>query len=96
MDVYRRSPCCKGQTLVVAVWQTAASNFTFPVHNKNMKMPSVKFTYQNVAIIAFVKYFHYIHTHITFNPYNAEILLYKPWKSKDVFKFEIIIHVSQS
>ena len=27
------------------------------------------------------------------NPYNAEIFLYKPWRPKDFFQFEIIVNV---
>ena len=27
------------------------------------------------------------------NPYNAEIFLYKPWRPKGFFQFEIIINV---
>ena len=27
------------------------------------------------------------------NPYNAEIFVYKPWRSKGFFQFEIIINV---
>ena len=45
--------------------------------------------------------FHHIFVSITlwrdaddsFNPYNAEILLYIPWRPKGFFQFEIIINV---
>ena len=33
---------------------------------------------------------------LTFNPYNAEIPLYKPWRSKGFAQFEILINVSVS
>ena len=29
-----------------------------------------------------------------FNPYNAEIILYKPWRPNVFFKFKFIINVS--
>ena len=32
----------------------------------------------------------------TFNPYDSEIFMYKPWRSKCFVQFEIVINVQQT